>query len=149
MFEKHVQPTGDLYHERPSPFSKKANTLNVKQMRKCGRPVEMSSPPTFLFLYEYAHPQNIIDTANDDSDDGFDVDTANDDADDGFDVDTANDDSDDGFDGFAADTASDDADDGDLFSMFLIFEATSIIESTKFDSPYKFNDSLVSTSMEV
>ncbi len=29
MFEKHVQPTGDLYHEWPSPFSKKANSIDV------------------------------------------------------------------------------------------------------------------------
>jgi hypothetical protein len=28
MFEKHVQPTGDLNHERPSPFSKKANSVD-------------------------------------------------------------------------------------------------------------------------
>jgi hypothetical protein len=77
--------------------------------------------------------ESAIDAANDHAAVGFDVDTANDNAADGFDADTAN----------------DDAADGDLCSMFLIFEATSIIESTKLDSPYKFNDSLVSTSMEV
>jgi len=99
------------------------------------------------------------DAANDDdyttNDDaataGFHDDAANPNAADGLAADTAEDNAN-AADGLADDTTKDDANapaDGDLCSMVLIFEATSIIESTKFDSPYKFIDSLVSTSVEI